>query len=51
MLFRVGDLWRYRGRPALPPTEGPFDSAWPRTTGIGYGDGDDATVVAMREPT
>ena len=53
MLIRVGDLWRYRGAPDAPPADWKDpafdDSAWPQgPTGIGYGDGDDATVVAMQ---
>jgi hypothetical protein len=51
MLIRVGDLWGYRGAPGAPPADWKDpafdDSAWPQgPTGIGYGYGDDATVVA-----
>ncbi len=52
-LIRLGDLWRYRGSPQAPPStwkDPSFDdSSWSRgPTGIGYGDGDDATVIAMQ---
>ena len=50
-VIEVGDVWRYfKGSVAPPPlwSSAVFDdSSWPGgPTGIGYGDGDDATVLA-----
>ena len=52
-LVAEGDLWRYRAAPGALPKDwmGPGfdDSAWPEGPGgIGYGDDDDATVVALQ---
>jgi hypothetical protein len=51
VVVRVGDVWKYaKGTAAPPPSWNAVafnDSAWASgPTGIGYGDGDDATVLS-----
>lgn len=52
-LFQEGDLWRYFEGRAYPgdawPTLDFDDNGWPEApAGLGYGDGDDRTVLNMR---